>query len=49
MNESSGDFQQGDCLYKLLVSFNAFPKPKGHLTGLRKSGPVHFWQWCCDN
>ena len=51
MNESGGDFQQGGCLYKLIINiynlvFDGHPSIHGRLTDLRKSRPVNFLQWC---
>ena len=31
------------------VEFNEHLSNRGRLTGLRKSLPVNFWQWCCGN
>ena len=42
MNESSGDFQQGGCLYKLSSGSNGHPSTCKCLTGLRESRPVNF-------
>ena len=52
INELSGDFQQGNHLYKqtsVLDTWALMDMCQALETSIRKSSPVNIWRKCCDN